>query len=33
MYVRSVGQVLSMLSSAAVHVAMNALHVPRRPQH
>jgi hypothetical protein len=32
-YVRSFGQVLSMLSATMVHVAVQALHVPQRPQH
>ena len=33
LYVRSLSQVLGMLSATVAHLAMTALHVPRRPQH
>jgi hypothetical protein len=32
-YVRSLGQVLGMLSATVAHVATTALHLTRRPQH
>ena len=33
LYVRSFGQVVGMLSAGLAHLAMTALHAPRRPQH